>query len=200
MGVKLNDPGEKPGVSTEALLRALGVNQPSLGLDWEALARLVVVAADYSGATAEPTYPEGYWGSGVVGTLGPDGANTWSGYEMVAGPRGFWWRCRWGTTTGGNLVAGIFIQEERPAWFTDNAGPFSAPLTIGGFTDNDAVVSGGFIDNTAPGAGQPAAEFNVNEPNAYWVPPGHRLYLISQSQNIAMQVDGIIARAPLATP
>lgn len=204
MGVKLNEPTEKPGVSPEALLRALGVNQPAIGLDWEALARLVVIGADYSKGVAEPACPEATWGSNALGGIGPHGANTWSGWFMQAGPRGVWFAHY--TTGGGNPT--LFKLDEVPSWWVGDAFAPDPDTTVSGWTNDLARVDSGHITNAAPTGGQPGVRIN-NTASAtvatlstawVWVPPGACAFIIATNQNTAITNEGIATRAPLASP
>lgn len=87
MAVDLSDPGEKPGLSAEALLRALQVSYPGGGISYESAARVSVVALDLALANPDVARPEA--GYQMLTTPVP-GAGIVAGLQVNAGPRGCW--------------------------------------------------------------------------------------------------------------
>ena len=199
----LSNPSEKPSVSPEALLRALGVTQPGTGLSWEARARLAILGGDYSRAVPEPTLPVATWGPNNVGAIAAVPA-TWGGIELRAGRRGVWWGATLTDAGGGAIAKLLFMSETQWAtWTTTGIGNLWPDTVAGGFdpTDLDLQVDGGRITNVGPGAGQPGArivEFNWGARDQLWLPAGWYAYLLHDSQNVAVQCEGVYATAPLA--
>jgi len=189
--------GERPALSPEGLLRALGVIVPASGLGWERWLRLVVLGDDCSHAQPFAAIPEAGFGGVVQAAVVAE----FSTLQIQAGRRGAWVPTV--ASSGGvrllRFDSGDAAQATSPMLL-----PVVVPFQYQINGAVEAVCSVGTVAATG-GPGIQAALLGSDAFNAgvgrigWWVPPGGVIQFIHTTANVAATYQQIV-REPLGAP
>jgi len=189
--------GERPALSPEGLLRALGVIVPASGLGWERWLRLVVLGDDCSHAQPFAAIPEAGFGGVVQAAVVAE----FSTLQIQAGRRGAWVPTV--ASSGGvrllRFDSGDAAQATSPMLL-----PVVVPFQYQINGAVEAVCSVGTVEATG-GPGIQAALLGSDAFNAgvgrigWWVPPGGVIQFIHTTANVAATYQQIV-REPLGAP
>lgn len=193
MGARLDKDSERPSLSPEGLLRALGVHVPASGIDWEALVRLSVLGDDVS--QSQPFAGLNEAGAGAFTQAAVLGE--FSTLEFVAGRRGCW------VIPPVRGAGSRFLKYASPEVAPALLLPVVVPMEYILGTVETVVSIGTVLATGGPSFGS-AANFALaaligSGRFGIWLEPGSVLRFIASAANVA-STDQVMFREPLAGP